>query len=200
MAAQQPFIGRVTRCSTRGFVGAVRLPEPHLPAFGSFCQAEAQQGLSRVFGLIYNISIEDDDFARQIASIEHAPPEEILDNQQNRQVPVEFHALTIGYEMDGKTCQTLPPQPPLTLAPIHVMPDAMVESFTRKLDFLTLILNSSTIPADELVAAALGHAARIRAQADQEEFLITAGRQCARMLSRDLIRLETILKGLHNQL
>jgi len=64
MTADDRPIGRVTRCSTRGFVGAVRLPEPQWPVFGTFCRAEAQQGQSQVIGLIYDLSIEDDELAR----------------------------------------------------------------------------------------------------------------------------------------
>ena len=85
----EDLIGRVTRCSTRGFVGAMRVPEPEVPAFGGFCLAEAQQGQSQVVGLIYDVSVGDDEFARQIASSETATAEQIADHQENRQDDVE---------------------------------------------------------------------------------------------------------------
>ncbi len=109
MTDKQGLIGRVTRCSTRGFVGAIRLPEPEIPVFGGFCLAEAQQGGSQVIGLIYDISIQDDEFARQMAATETAPAEVLADGQANRQVPVEFSALAVGYRVGEAFHQHLPP-------------------------------------------------------------------------------------------
>src|SRR3972149_2772638 len=91
MPQEQAPVGGVTRSSTRGFVGAVRLPEPEIPVFGLFCRAEAQRGQSAVIGLIYNISIEDDAFARQVATAEGITPEQLADTRFNRQGPGAFH-------------------------------------------------------------------------------------------------------------
>lgn len=198
MAQEDDLIGRVTRCSTRGFVGALRLPEPDVPTFGSFCVAEAQGGDSQVVGLIYDITVQDDEFARQIATTEAATAEQIADGQENRQVPVEFNAIAVGFERQGRYHYTLPPQPPLTLAPVHLMPAEAVREFTSSWDYLPLIVSASQIPADDLLAAALGEAARLRPQSERRGFLIESGRACARMLSEDLVRLDNLLRGLAN--
>jgi len=190
------FIGRVTRCSTLGFVGAVRLPEPDLPSFGAFCKAEAQQGNSQVIGLIYNISIEDDEFARQMAATEGLSPEQLSDHQLNRQVPVEFSALAIGYQRDDQFHYNLPPQPPLTLAPIRALTTAERLAFTQRLDFLPLILSSPNVPVDDLLTAALRQAAQDRSGLERRRFLLEAGRKCARLLDRDLTRLHVVIRGL----
>jgi hypothetical protein len=196
MPDKHGLIGRVTRCSTRGFVGAIRLPEPEIPVFGGFCQAEAQQGSSRVIGLIYDISIQDDEFARQMAA-SAAPPAEILaDGQANRQVPVEFSALAIGYSAGQTFHHRLPPQPPLTLAPIHRLSDEDVRSFTSSFDFLPLVLSAPQLPVDYLLAAALQTAAAARPQTERRPYLIEAGRACARLMAADLPQLETLLRTL----
>lgn len=189
-------IGRVTRCSIRGFVGAVRLPEPDLPSFGAFCKAEAQQGHSQVIGLIYDISIEDDEFARQMATAESLSPEQFSDHQYNRQVPVEFSALAIGYQRDDQFHYNLPPQPPLTLAPIRALTPAERMAFTQRLDFIPLILSAPNLPVDDLLTAALRQAAQDRSDVERRRFLLQAGRECARRLDRDLSRLHVVVRGL----
>ena len=189
-------IGRVTRCSTRGFVGAVRLPEPDLPSFGAFCQTEAQHGHSQVIGLIYDISIEDDEFARQMATAENLSPEQFSDHQYNRQVPVEFSALAIGYQRDDQFHYNLPPQPPLTLAPIRTLTPAERMAFTQRLDFIPLILSAPNLPVDDLLMAALRQAAQDRSGVERKRFLLQAGRECARLLDRDLSRLHVVVRGL----
>ncbi len=192
----QHYLGKVTRCSTRGFVGAVRLPDAELPAFGTFCEVEAQQGQSSVIGVVYNISIDDDEFARQMASADNLPVEEMLDNQQNRQVPVEFASVAVGYRRDGQYHYNLPPQPPLTLASIHALAPESVFDFTSRLDFIPLVLSAAGLPVDLLLAQILHSAAAARPEARRHDYLVEAGRRCARYLGTDLTRLNLIIDRL----
>jgi hypothetical protein len=196
MAEAKDIIGRVTRCSTRGFVGALRLPEPEIPVFGGFCQVEAQQGDSLVIGLIYDISIQDDEFARQVAASDAAPAEVLADGQANRQVPVEFSALAVGYRAGEAFHHRLPPQPPLTLAPIRRMGQDDVRAFTASLDFLPLVLGTQQVPADHLIAASLQLAAEARPLSERRPFLVEAGRACARLMADDLPQLQNLLRAL----
>ncbi|MCJ7567562.1 MAG: hypothetical protein MUO58_08485 [Anaerolineales bacterium] len=189
-------IGRVTRCSTRGFVGAMQISENELPVFGSFCHAEAQSGRSHVVGLVYDISITDDQFARQIATLEEVPLEQIADGQINRQVPVEFSALAVGFRDDAGYHQALPPQPPLTLASIFSMVPKDSVDFTSELHFLQTILAAPQLPVDELLATVLRLSSQARLEGERERFLLQAGREVARLLAQDLTRLENILRGL----
>ena len=195
MTADDRPIGRVTRCSTRGFVGAVRLPEPQWPVFGTFCRAEAQQGQSQVIGLIYDLSIEDDELARQLAASEAIRPEQLADSQVNRQVPVEYRALAVGYLNGGGFTQSLPPQPPLTLAPVYRLSDEQVRTFTERLDFLPLMLGVPEIPVDDLMAAALKSAAAVRPESERRGYLVRAAAEVARLVGRDLTRLESLLRA-----
>lgn len=196
MVSEIGFIGRVTRCSTRGFVGAVQLPGPEAPAFGTFCKAEAQQGQSYVVGLIYDISIEDDPFARQLATIDDLPTEHLVDSQSNRQVPIEYSALSVGYHTGDIFHQGLPPQPPLTLAEILTLSTDEIITFTQNLDFIPTILSVSTFPVEDLLVSSLRKAADVRPEGERMTFLTTAGRACARFLADDLNRLEHLLRVL----
>jgi hypothetical protein len=196
MTSDDKAIGRVTRCSTRGFVGAVRLPEPEWPVFGTFCRAEAQQGHSQVIGLIYDLSIEDDELARQLAATESLSPEQLADSQVNRQVPVEYHVLSVGYRTSERFVQSLPPQPPLTLAPIHRLSETDVRMFTAQIDFLKLVIAVQEIPVDDLLAAALQTAAAARPESERHAYLVEAAAECARLVGRDLTRLESLVRSL----
>ncbi len=196
MKDQGKRIGRVTRCSSRGFVGAVKVPEPDLPVFGAFCKADSQQGNSQVVGVIYDISIEDDEFARQMATAEGLSEEQLADSQLHRQVPVEYSTLAIGYHDNQGYHYALPPQPPLTLATIFAMQANEILSFIENLDFIPIVLSASQIPVDELLAAVLKGAAKYLPEHEQAGFLLGAGRVCARALSYDLTRLENVVRQL----
>lgn len=197
MVIEPIFIGRVTRCSTRGFVGAVRAPEPELPVFGSFCKAAAQQGKSHVIGVIYNISIEDDELTRQMAAAVTPMEEELADQQYLRQIPIEYDVLAIGFQADGEYFYSLPPQPPLALAPIEPMSEEDILQFTQELHFIPIILAATHLPADDLLAACLRSAASVRAGPEKTSFLIQAGRFSARLLSDDLTRLDNLIRNLN---
>ncbi|MCK4742042.1 MAG: hypothetical protein KAS80_07145, partial [Anaerolineales bacterium] len=132
----------------------------------------------------------------QIAALEDVPQEQIADGQINRQVPVEFSALAVGFRDDEAFHQSLPPQPPLTLASIFSMVPKDSVDFTSQLYFLQTILNAPQLPVDELLATALRLSAQERPEGEREQFLLQAGREVARLLAQDLTRLENILRGL----
>jgi hypothetical protein len=197
MEIEPTFIGRVTRCSTRGFVGALRAPEPELPVFGGFCKAPAQRGKSFVIGVIYNISIEDDELTRQMAAVDHPFEEELADQQYLRQVPIEYEALSIGYQTEGDYYYALPPQPPLALSPIQPMTEEEVSQFTQQLEFIPIILSTPSLPVDDLLAACLRSAASVRSSHEKTTFLVQAGKFCARLLADDLTRLDNLIRNLN---
>lgn len=197
MPDQLRIMGRVTRCSTRGFVGAMRLPEPDIPVFGSFCQADAQSGASQVIGLVYDISIEDDEFARQMAIVDDLPPEQLQDSRSARSVPVEFSAIAVGYRSDSRYIQSLPPQPPMSFAPVVAMTEEEIRTFTENLAFLPILFDASQIPSADLAAACLRLAADLHPENRRRAFLIEAGRAAASWLGDDLTRTERLLSMLN---
>lgn len=192
----QPTIGRLLRSSTLDYVFGCSVPEPEVPLFGAFVKAPAQRGRSEVIGLIYNIAIEDDPFVRQMIATPDLDEAYIQDQRVNRQVPIEVSVLAIGYRNGGGFTHDLPPQPPITLDRISPCDAAEIKQFTERLDYLRLILFAPDVPADELVAVSLRVAADCQPAEDRDRFLRNAGRELAKLLNRDLARLEKLLKRL----
>jgi hypothetical protein len=188
-------LGRVTRCSTRGFAGAYPLEGEVIPSFGAFCAAPYQGG-GEVIGTIYDINIEDDPLARQLASLDDVPEEQILDSQTNRQIPVEFSVLSLGYHDGERMLQMLPPRPPLTLEPIRLLTEPDLVTFTENYRFLHIIAQAPSLSVDDLLIACVLEAARARPEGDRKRYLVGAGRMLARILTRDLNRLEQVLNSL----
>ena len=104
--------------------------------------------------------------------------------------------LAICYRNDDGFIHDLPPQPPITLDRISPCDAAEVRTFTERLYYLRLILFAPDVPADELIAVSLRVAADCQPAEDRERFLRTAGRELAKLLNRDLARLEKLLKRL----
>jgi hypothetical protein len=195
-------VGRVLRAGTRGFVIGCTVMRPDIPAFGSFVRAEGQAPGSAIYGLIYDVSVEDDPFVRQFISAD-APEEVVRDQRENRQVPIEVSVLAVGVGRglgdDGETIRhCLPAQPPVTLDWLYQCTDEEVWAFTSRCDYFRLVLESREMPADELLAASLRAAAAARPKNEGETFLVEAGRELARLLAGDPVRLEGLLRRLRN--
>ncbi len=187
-------IGRLLRSSTTGYVFGCSVPEPGVPRFGDFVKAPAQRGQTEVIGLIYDIVIEDDPFVRQMVITPDLDEAYIQDQRVNRQVPIEVSVLAIGYRDSAGLTSGLPPQPPITLDSISSCSGDEVVGLTDNFDYLRLILNSAVAPADELIAVSLKNASALRPPQDRTPFLRSAGRELARLLTRDLTRLENLLR------
>ncbi|MGQ9598352.1 MAG: hypothetical protein ACUVWZ_02940 [Anaerolineae bacterium] len=182
-------VGRVIRSSTTRFTVGCRLLRPQVPVFGALVKARA--GVE-IYGLIYDVRMEDDPFLRQMATLDDLQPEYIEDQRHNRQVPIEVGVLVVGYRHNGEIYHWLPPQPPLSLDVIHACgPDEWI-AFTRRFDYFCLVLENRDLPADELLAAHLRYAAQVRGK-DKDSFLLDAGRELARLLAMDPIRLHALL-------
>jgi hypothetical protein len=189
-------VGRVLRASTRGFAIGCAVMQPEIPAFGSFVRAEGQASGEPIYGLIYDVSVEDDPFVRQFIGAN--PPEEVVrDQRENRQVPIEVSVLAVGCG-DGETLRhCLPAQPPVTLDWLYQCSGEEIRAFTSRFDYFRLVLESREVPADELLAASLRAAAAARPENERQRFLVSAGRELVRLLAGDPTRLEGLLRRLH---
>jgi len=191
-------VGRVLRASTRGFTVGCRVMQPDIPAFGSFVRAEARTPECSIFGLITDVTVEDDLFVRRFIIAD--PPEEVVrDQRENRQVPIEVSVLAVGYGQGDDVRQRIPPQPPVTMDYLHPCTAEQVVGFTRCFDYFRLVLDAPGVAADELLATSLQIAARARPPEEREAFLVDAGRELARLLSADLLRLDRLLQQIRPQ-
>ncbi len=187
-------IGWVLRASTVGFAVGCRILQPNTPHFGDLVKVVLHPDEMDIFGLIYDVQVKDDPSVRQLILAGEMEPEAIMDQRENRLVPIEISVLVVGYQQHGVTIQGLPPQPPLSLDLITVGNDADLRSFTTQLDYLRLIINASQIPTDELLIANIRRSAAARPPDQQYGFLLKVGRELARLLNQDLVRLDAILR------
>jgi hypothetical protein len=196
MSDQPITVGRVLRSSTAGFAIGCRVLREDVPEFGAFVQVT--QGNYAITGLIYDVQFVDDPLVRQIITadsmLRDGIAEELRKDQSQRLAPIEISVLVVGFARNGQVYQHLPPQPPATLDQIVTCTPDEVLAFTREFTFLRTILNAKDAPADELIAASLRVAAAARSESERRAFLLDAGRELARLLSVDPVRLEGILR------
>ena len=67
-------IGRLLRASTTGFVVGCRVSQLEAPEFGALARVPLGAGY-QVYGLIHDISIEDDGLVKQLITSEKVPQE-----------------------------------------------------------------------------------------------------------------------------
>jgi hypothetical protein len=170
--------------------------QPEIPSFGAFVRADAQAPGASIYGLIHDVSMEDDPFVRQLIGAD-VPEEVVLDNRESRQIPIEVSVLAVGCGGSGSIRHCLPAQPPVTLDWLYQCNDAEVRAFTQRFDYFRLVLESREVPADELLAASLRAAAAARPESERETFLVEAGRELVRLLAGEPTRLEGLLRRLH---
>lgn len=188
-------VGRVLRASTMGYTCGTRSNELDTPSFGAFVQTRHNNGVDvDIMGLIYAIHIDDDPLVRQLIMANNMTTATIRDQRENRMIPVEISVVNIGYRINGDSYHTLPPRPPISLDPVYICEDDCIRDFTQRFDFFRLVLNTSEVPTEELLAASLKHAAHARVPREQRDFLVQAGRRLAQLLGYDLPRLNHLLR------
>ena len=147
-------IGRLLRAGTTGFIAGCRVNQLEAPAFGALVRAPLGAGY-QVYGLIYDIHIDDDGLVRQLVTAENVSEEVMRDNRERRIVPVELSVLAVGYEQDGKVHHLLPPRPPLSLDVIYLCYDKDLVRFTSagRFGYFRHVLRSQDVPVGEVLAA-----------------------------------------------
>jgi len=188
-------IGWVLRAGTVGFTVGCRVLQPNIPKFADLVKVPLPDESIEIFGLIYDVQVKDDPATRQLIMAGEMEPEAVLDQRENRLMPIEIGVLVVGYQREkDNITQGLPPRPPLSLDILILCDDADIRAFTQNLDYLRLVLNASQIPAEEVLVTNLRRAAQARPLETRRRFLITAGRELARLLNSDLVRLDGILR------
>ncbi|MCL4249953.1 MAG: hypothetical protein KJ065_17530 [Anaerolineae bacterium] len=193
--ANHEIVGRVLRASTTGFDCGTR--GSHINehfVFGSFVKVSIAEDYSAyAIGLIYAIRIEDDPLARELVMAAVVDNSALLDQRENRMVPVEIAVINVGYTHGANVIQALPPRPPLSLSEVQLCSPDEIYYFTRRFDYFRVVLGASEVPSDELLAAAIRNAAAAYPDSERYAFLVQSGRQLAALLSHDLKRLSRVL-------
>lgn len=149
-------IGRVLRANSAGFAVGSRVSQLSHPAFGSLVKAQPVDEREAIYGLIYDMHIDDDPLVRRLVLAEDSTPALISDQRENRLLPIEMSVLAIGYQLGDEMRYGLPPRPPLNLDPVLLCNDEQeVTRFTDSLAYLRLILRAgeNNVPVDQLLVA-----------------------------------------------
>lgn len=189
--------GRLLRAGTTGFVVGCRVAEPEAPVFGALVRVPQPEGL-QVYGLVYDIHIDDDGLVRQLATTSEIDESVIADNRTNRNVPIEMSVLAAGYELDGAVRHLLPPRPPLSLDQIYVCRQQELCRFTNqgRFGYLRHVLRAADLPVAELLATHLEHAAQAHQAVGDAEWFGRATRELITLLRDDYPLLQQVLSAL----
>jgi hypothetical protein len=189
----------VLRANMRTFVFGTRIPESDVPTFGALVQTRNPYRQAIIYGLIYDIALNDDERGMvKLLSVADDAREEDIEWLRSQLVPLEVSVLCVGYQVHDvqKIRHGLPPQPPIALYGIECCGPAEIEAFTQRLDFFRLVLEAKDVPCDELLAATIRLGVGARGKGHQKTFAIDCGRELAKLLSYDGTRLEGLLRRL----
>ena len=161
---QELEIGRLLRAGTSGFVVGCRVNQLDTPSFGGLVRVPLGNGY-QIYGLIYDIHIDDDGLVRQLITADGVDPAIIADNRENRNIPLEVSVLAVGYQENDDTGRgvirhLLPPRPPLSLDVIYLCSVDELCEFTSagRFGYFRHILRNADAPIGELLAAHLKQA------------------------------------------
>lgn len=192
-------IGEVIESSTTRFTaGTYELLEA--PPFGALIRAQTRVEGMGVYGLVYEIRTgSKEPGGRAVVRGRTYTGRNLYDAEIYHEHPdlaevlqTEFSAITVGFVDNGRIYQYLPPHPP----PVHYsvyecLPDELAR-FSAPCDFFRGVLFAHQIPSDELLAATIRTAARVRS--DSRSYLVHAGREVASLLKDDHDRLTALLR------
>jgi hypothetical protein len=165
---------------------------------GAFLRAEA--GGADSIGVVADIRIVDDTFARQLVAGD-AKADYIKEQRERRLTPLEARILQAGYfPMGGEACHRLPPRPPSALEAVYACDGEAVRNFLRvqsggwNFAFLSILIAAGA--SNEVLAECVRAAAAAQPVDPQKRFLQEAARELTRLLSEDLQRLYSLLPQL----
>lgn len=188
-------IGKLLRTSITGCVVGCAVSQLETPQFGGMVRIPLEKGY-QVYGLIYDIHIDDDGLVRQLVSTSQPVSQEIIaDNRLNRNVPVEISVLFSGYEQGERVFHLLPPRPPLTLDAIYPCSKAEIVRFTSagRFGYFRHVLRATDLPVGELLAAHLKQAGEANQALGNGDWLSQATQELIILLRDDYPTLMSVL-------
>jgi len=192
-------IGRLLRANITSCVVGCRVSQINVPSFGGMVSIPLDEERSlHVYGLIYDIHIEDDGLLRQLVTSNNVDEKIIQDNRVNRNVPVEISVLYCGHRRGREIYHLLPPRPPLTLDILYSCSEEELCQFVSsgQFGYFRHILRSIDIPVAELLAAHVQQAAQIQRAAGNAGWVGAATRELILLLRDDYPTLMSVLGAL----
>jgi hypothetical protein len=190
-------IGYLLRASTSGGIAGCRVAALKQPQLGGMVRLPQTDGL-QIFGLIYDMHIDDDGLVRQLVTADNISEEVIADNRLHRMVPVEISIVFIGYQLNDKMFHLLPPRPPLTLDEVFACTTKEVCEFTQdgRFGYFRHILRGTEFPVAEILASHLRQAASAHRATGDAEWSNAATQELITLLRDDYPTLMNVLGAL----
>ncbi len=187
-------IGRLLRAGTSEFVVGCRVNQLEAPSFGALVRAPLGDSY-QIYGLIYDMRIEDDGLVRQLVTASGVDDAIIADNRENRNVPLEMQVLTVGYREGNAIRHLLPPRPPLSLDVIYLCGDDEVREFTSagRFGYFRHILRAQDLPIGELLAAHIQQASMAQTAGGNSAWANAAMQELITLLRDDYSTLMSVL-------
>lgn len=192
-------IGRLLSAGITSFTVGCSVSKVNTPAFGALVRVTPDMpGDYHIFGLIYDIHIEDDGLVRQLVTTENVIPTVIADQRQNRNVPVEISVLTVGYCQGERMYHLLPPRIPLSLEMIYLSDPDEIRRFTAagRFGYFRHVLRAVDLPVGELLAAHIQLARAAHEDGHNPEWMKAATRELIVLLRDDYPTLMSVLGAL----
>jgi hypothetical protein len=190
-------IGRLLRAGTTGFVVGCRVSQVNVPSFGALVRIPLESSY-QIYGLIYDIHVDDDGLVRQLVTADTVDEAIIADNRENRNVPLEVSVLSVGYQQDGHISHLLPPHPPLSLDVIYLCSQEELCEFTNAgyLGYFRHVLRAVDLPVGEILAAHLAQAQAAHAAIGNAGWIEAATQELIVLLRDDYGLLMDVLGAL----
>ncbi|NUM44422.1 MAG: hypothetical protein HUU38_06910 [Anaerolineales bacterium] len=199
-------IGRLLRANTSQFVVGCRVSQADAPSFGALVRVDLGGGY-QVYGLIWDIRIDDDGIVRQLVTANNVDEDTIRDNRTFRNVPLEMGVLAVGYRENGDASRgivrhLLPPRPPLSLDVIYLCNADELREFTSagRFGYFRHLLRNADVPVGELLAAHLKQAHEAHCAAGNLKWSEQATKELIVLLRDDYSTLMAVLSAVGDAL
>jgi hypothetical protein len=199
--AQKIEIGRLLRANTSQFVVGCRVSQVDTPSFGALVRVDLGNDY-QVYGLIWDIRIDDDGIVRQLVTANNVDEDTIRDNRTFRNVPLEMGVLAVGFRENGAIRHLLPPRPPLSLDVIYLCSEEELRAFTSagRFGYFRHVLRAGDVPVGELLAAHLKQADDAHRAAENAKWSEQATQELIVLLRDDYPTLMAVLSALGDAL
>ena len=196
----QNVMGEVVETSLTSYTAQTyRLDEP--PPFGGLVRVKDRAGTCEIYGVVYHIATGGIDPGRRAAARGGGQPQArdeqvYTENPQlTRLLKTEFGVLVLGCRAVGANhfSYVFPDYPPPLHYGVALCGDTTLAHFTEEFSYLRTILEAPQVPAEELVAAMLRRASRVRGGGGRP-FLVESLRYLARQLKQDYDRFKIIVE------
>ncbi|MBI4534359.1 MAG: hypothetical protein HY711_10485 [Candidatus Melainabacteria bacterium] len=162
------------------------------PGFGSFLKVVSLENELSVLAVVHNVITGPVDTSHRPCALKMTREQLKVEQPQIfALLKTELHAQIVGYFREGRMFCRLPPQPPQIHDFIYPATASEICAVTEDLSFLRSLAGVVTVPVDELLAASVREAYKVRGE--DYAFLVAAGQAISQIVRDDYDRLVALL-------